>query len=610
MKRLLRFYISYFIYWLLVFETARLLFVIFNFPKAGMEYSWYDFILVFFYGLKHDMSVAGYLMVLPGIIIVLNSFLKRNFKKYFFYAYTLIFLILVSVISVADLKLYQYWGFKIDIQPFLYLKTPGEAMASVTFWDMMFHIALIVLMIWGLFKMYRKWVHPLLSDHSINFTRVPLSFLFLTAFLMLPIRGGVGVTPMNLAKVYFHKQMFFNHSAINPCWNLIRSFSDKKKLSSKFTFFPEEEAAERFHSLYPDDTTGDTLLSVSKPNIVLIILESFTSKIIQQEFYGKEVTPNVNRLIHEGIYFDRFYASGDRSDKGLVSILSGYPAQPVSSIIAYPNKTQKLPSLFKDVKDAGYNTGFYYGGDLAFANMQSYFYNMQVEKIVSKKDFPAEDYNAKWGVHDHILLERFLDDITKQKEPFLQVLFTLSSHEPFEVPWETAFEGAGEEIQFLNAAHYVDKALGIFMQKLKNTPLWDRTLVIFVADHGHRLPGNSQNHVEEKFRIPMLWTGGCLLKKDTTISKIVSQTDIPKTLATLLNISGEHYRFSKNVLSSQSRSFAFYTYNNGFGWVTDNSSLIYDNHTRNILENHGTDKGILDLGKSYLQVLTEDFTSK
>ena len=147
------------------------------------------------------------------------------------------------------------------------------------------------------------------------------------------------------------------------------------------------------------------------------------------------VMPNLEKIASEGILFTNFYANSFRTDRGLTSILSGYPAQPTASIMKYPAKSQSLPGISKSLRKAGYDTQFLYGGDADFTNMRSYFISMGMDNIVCDRDFPLSQRLSKWGVPDDVTFEKFYSLIKEQsREPFMKMFLTLSSHEPFDVP--------------------------------------------------------------------------------------------------------------------------------------------------------------------------------
>jgi phosphoglycerol transferase MdoB-like AlkP superfamily enzyme len=291
-----------------------------------------------------------------------------------------------------------------------------------------------------------------------------------------------------------------------------------------------------------------------------------------------------------------------------VSIISGFPSQPTNSIIKFPQKTQRLPFLSKELEKAGYYAAFYYGGEINFANLNSYFVNGNFSTVVSKRDFDPSEYNSKWGVHDHVVFKRFFDDICKSREPFFKLMFTLSSHEPFDVPMKTAIPGSDEESMFLNSAFYTDKCIGEFIENAKKESWWKNSLVILVSDHGSRLPGNSAPSAINKFRIPMLWLGGALAVKDTVIGCCGSQTDIPHTILNQLEFQHTPFKFSRDLLAGSPNCYALYCFNNGFGFMTPETKIIFDNAARKYIMKSGKnpDNALME-GKAYLQVVEDEF---
>jgi phosphoglycerol transferase MdoB-like AlkP superfamily enzyme len=225
-------------------------------------------------------------------------------------------------------------------------------------------------------------------------------------------------------------------------------------------------------------------------------------------------------------------------------------------------------------------------------------------------NFNPSDYNSKWGVHDHVFMKTLQDSMTNIKEPFFRVALTLSSHEPFEVPMDPVFQGKDDLTKFKNSVYYADKAVGSFIEWAKTTSWWKNTLVILVADHCRRNSINDLVYSPEIFRIPMLWLGGALDARGVRIEKLGSQVDITPTLLHQLDLNGE-FPFAKDLLSAGSRSFAFYTFNEGFAFITDSSSVIYDQKLRGPVVKKGSDPDYAEkLGKAYLQVLFDDYLKR
>nr|WP_304608437.1 LTA synthase family protein [Pontibacter anaerobius] len=360
----------------------------------------------------------------------------------------------------------------------------------------------------------------------------------------------------------------------------------------------------------PTDST-EQLLCVQRPNVLFIILESYTAKFVESLGGEKGITPNLDKLAAEGISFTNIYAAGDRSEKGMVALLSGYPVQTTTSIIKYPHKSEKLPQLSEVFEQQGYSTSYYYGGELEFANIKSYLRNGGYDKLVDKYDFDPSTYNSKWGAHDHVLFEKVQQELKQEKQPFFSTVYTLSSHEPFEIPIPAKFAGNDEEAQFRNSVFYTDWALGKFIEEAKKQDWWQNTLVVLAADHGHRLPGNDPNHAPGKYKIPFILTGGALEKEGIVIEGIGSQTDIAATLLAQLNLPHQAFKWSRNLMAPNPSPFAFYVFNDGFGFVTSAGALAFDNVAQKpILREERITEEQLQTGKAYMQTSFEDFVKK
>jgi phosphoglycerol transferase MdoB-like AlkP superfamily enzyme len=434
--------------------------------------------------------------------------------------------------------------------------------------------------------------------------------LTITVLMFLPIRGSFSVAPMNTGFVYFHKtNAYANHSAINVIWNFLYNLRKSSQVAYPEDILPAPVALSYFRKFYPPADSTLKVWNSPKPNIILFILESFTADVIEPLGGLKGIAPNLNQLCKEGILFTNFYSSGDRTDKGLVSILSGYPAQPQSSIIKEPAKTQRLPYLNHYLRNLGYHTSFIYGGDIDFANFRSYLTNSNFDHITADVDFPEELNQSKWGVHDHIVFQRALQQCDTSRRPFFKVILSLSSHEPFDVPMIPHFTGNDEEALFLNSCYYTDKSIGEFVVKAKSSAWWEHTVILFVADHGHRLPGRKELNDKERFRIPLLMIGGAV-EKHSDIKKFGSQTDIANTILAQLDKPQPAFTFSKNILSPASASFAAYFFNDGYGFVTGDQYIIYDNTGKQFLRKDGANEEDLQGSKSYEQILFTDYNHK
>jgi phosphoglycerol transferase MdoB-like AlkP superfamily enzyme len=287
-----------------------------------------------------------------------------------------------------------------------------------------------------------------------------------------------------------------------------------------------------------------------------------------------------------------------------VATLAGYQVVPAYSIIQYPAKSQSLTFLPKRLREHGYsNMTYLYGGDIGFKGMNSFVTLSGFDQTITIGDFPRSTQGQKWGVHDQYTFDRLLEELKKvPSDPFFKYYFTLSSHEPFDVPMEQVFDDP-----YVNSVHYTDRCLGQFFDAIKSTEIWDKTLFILIADHGVTGPLKATSQMKERYHIPMLWTGGAMAVTDTIIAKLGSQTDMVATLLNQLNISDEGFPFSKNLLDPSTEEFAFFTYPEAFGYISPQSYQVYDNRAKKYVIQEGIKSTIDSIrGKAYLQVVSAD----
>lgn len=585
MKRRLLFLLIYAAGWLALFILFRAIFLIYQHQQLA-PLSAADIFGAFYHGFSLDLSATAYLCVIPFLFITLTSILAPHWVRPLMKGYTYFMITIVCLVQTSDLEVFRAWGFHLDSTPLMYLKTPKEMVASSLSSPLWLLFLIFFVLSFIVARLFGTWIdRSFEAMASSKLYWVPL-YLLITAALIIPIRGGFQLAPINQSSVYFSSEPFANQAAINPLWNFLFSIVEENKAEAKnpYDAIPLKKAEYIVQKMYAKDTLAPTpsLLKVKKPNVIIIVWESFTAKVVKA-LGGKEgVTPRFNQLIHEGILFDHAYATGARSDKGLAGILSGYPAQPTESIINIPDKSRHMAGLPNTLRQYGYNTAYYYGGEIAFFNMKSYMLNIGFQQLVSKKDFAEKDMNSKWGAHDGVVLTRLANDLKTVQQPFFRTIFTLSSHEPFEVPMKTKIPGNDEEHEFMNALYYTDSSIYQFIQKIKQEPWYNNTLIVIVADHGHRMPDNSRHDVPNKFHIPILWLGGALAKQDTVIHSITSQTDIAATLLNQLNMPDTAYHWSKDALNPGTKHFAQCHFNDGSLLMSPAGALAYDEKGKKI----------------------------
>lgn len=589
---------------------------------------------VIWHGLPLDLSMAGYLSVIPGLLSIAVVWLKRDLVKPIMNIYFIIASLFITCSFLLNASLYPYWKYPLDSTPLFYFFTsPADAIASVSIWQVILSIVILIVLtigVWFTLRMrgekrqqYSRYSYGYggfgsgkrkrFDDFDRHRGRTSIILLLLTGLLFLPIRGGITVSTMNTGQVYYSQNAYLNHSAVNPLFSLLESITHQEDFASQYRFMKDKEADKIFATMTStsDENTypllNEATFKKGTPDILIVIMESFASDIMPSMGSYKDVAVCLDSIAQQSILFTRFYANSFRTDRGMVSILSGYPAQPTTSIMRYPRKTSQLPSIARNLaKYKNYKTTYYYGGDADFCNMRSYLVSQGYQHIISDANFPIEDKLSKWGVPDHILAARMMKDIKAQqneKRPMLRILQTSSSHEPFEVPYHRLKD------KRLNAFAYTDSVMGAIVREYRKLPRWKNTLIVFVPDHVGGYKENLNDHDRSRYQIPLILAGGAI-SRPMKVGIIGSQQDIAATLLGQLGVEHREFTFSKNMMSDATPKFAFFAVNDAFGIVSEENSLIYDNRAKRIVYDKGEKGFNLKRGQAYLQKLYDDLAKK
>lgn len=608
MKKRIAYISLYFFTVLLIFILQKPLFMLYN-GSIEKGFGFADYMQVMVHGASLDAATAGYLTAFPFLLVLISIWFRKFPLKKILYGYYILAAALISIIFVVDMALYTFWGFKLDASVFLYIDSPKEALASVPVGFILLRVLAILLLI-----ALNSWVLLKITPSVLTATRKRIAgtagMLLLGGVLFIIIRGGVTESTSNIGQVYFSNEPFLNHSAVNPDFSLLSSMGKSQNFASEFNFFDEEKRAALFDGLYPT-TDGDSIIQVlntKRPNILIILMEGFGGAFVEPLGGLPDVTPHFNRLSKEGVFFTNCYANSFRTDRGTVCTFSGYLGLPTASVMKIPAKSRTLPAIAEGLSKAGYKTDFLYGGDINFTNMKSYLLSTGYQRLTANTDFSlAEQTSNAWGVNDDITFEYLYNQLRNRKEegPWHTAFLTLSSHEPFEVPYHRL------EDKIPNAFAYTDECLGKFIDRLKQTPAWKDLLVICLPDHGFYYPREGSNAMPRFYHIPLLWLGGAV-KQPMQVDKIMNQTDLAATLLGQLGLEHTAFTFSRNVLGSDYKyPFAFYSFNNGFSFRDSTGVTVFDNNSGSILfDEPEADESRLDKGKAILQTVYDDLGNR
>ena len=603
LKQRIRTVVVYFLICLALFLfIQKPLFLLYNWNHGTSACSLHDLVDIYYHGFALDLASAAYLAFLPLLLVWASLLWSRLKVKPVVRVYNLVVAVALALITTADAALYEFWEFKLDATVFMYIDDPKNAFASVSVGYVLLRV-LIVALLSAVYYWLLMW--PFRHESAEKPSRWYWSSLamLLMGGLLFAAARGTRIWPNTPSRAFFSKTTYLNHSALNPMFNLIYSLGKRDAFDKEFNYFSEEERARDYAGLFPTSgETVDTLIHERRPNVLVVVMEGFGSLFIKSLGGMDDVAPHMSRLVDESIAFTNCYCSSFRTDRGIVSVVSGYLGQPTTSIMRYTHKVNPLPGLAKTLRENGYDTQALYTGDISFFGMSEYLLASGHDRLVSEADFPSEKRTTKWGVPDHEAAAWLYDDIQRRsqsKQPWYTTFLTISSHTPFDVPYHRLAD------KKLNSFAYTDEAIGTFIEKLRKSPAWDHLLVVITADHGF----NHKEIASPDFPfIPFLITGGAA-NAPRRIDTYCSQTDIAATILGQLGLPHDDFLFSRDVTADTYRyPFAFNTFNNGFNLRDSTGYTVFDNVADRAL--FGADQRREHVGKVILQTLYDDLANR
>ncbi|MFN0014503.1 MAG: LTA synthase family protein [Saprospiraceae bacterium] len=601
-------------FWLLFFAFYRALFIAWQYPIWGEVGPW----PAFWHGLPLDLSTAGYLVVVPVLawyLAMLGNSTTRLVLSTVFWAFYLGVILFFVLAFAANIFIYAEWHTPLNSRALEHFRTPGAVLDSMSLPFKIGSFILYTSLCWGWWKLFRKMAGDLPKHPERSLVHIP-SAPVLLACLFLLIRGGFGKMPINESAVYYSSHPMDNHAATNTAWHLIHSVIEARSTINHYRSGQTDAARGEVVRLLPPteaDSTSSSWLAArpgQRPNVVIIILESMTAQVVEELGGEKGVCPNLSKLAKEGLSFSQCYGSGYRTDQGLVSVLSGFPAQPDQSVILHQDKANKLPGLAKTFGQAGYSSAFYYGGQLTFANMGSWLYGQQFDKIVSINDFSRAEITQLWGADDATLLDKVTESLGQMPQPFFATAMTLSLHQPYDVPYDSRWNGADEPSKFLNCAAFADHAIGEFFRKSAGEPWFENTVFVLVADHGHLQPNGHTMDTPRSRQVPLIIAGPLISAnwRGRVLEKIGNHHDIPATLLQALGLPSTDYTWSKNLLAADATDFAYYSNENGLGWITPQGAGFFPFAQKRWQVYSGNIEPASETAaRAYLQVLYDEY---
>lgn len=529
-----------------IYMLCRIFFYLFN-------YSHFDNarILSFAGGIRFDIS-AVLIMNLPIILLML---IPHPFRMNMgFQRFTKLLFILINsfavIINCVDIEYFPYSQKRSTIDLFKLLGT-GDDMQKLLpqfvkdFW----HIGIIIIvLIWFMMRLYTITEKPI-KDHVLNLKNFSIQFAIMFAglvFLLVLSRGGTQIRPLSIPNAAAYPTTDEMQLVLNTPFTIIKTFG-KPSLEAK-NYFSEDELKEQFSIKrhYNKEGSFD-----EKPNVVLIILESFSKEYISS-ISGRTqgYTPFLDSIFNHSLVFEKAYANGKKSIEALPAILSGLPALMNNPLITSPYAQNRTNSFANILNKEGYHSSFFHGATNGSMGFDGYCDVIGFDNYYGRAEYSQEeDFDGNWGIYDEPFLDFTAKELNEFKEPFFSAVFTLSSHHPYQLPEKYQESFAGGNMEIMKTIEYTDYCLKQFFESIKNEQWAKNTLFVFTADHTAVSADPFYKNRVGIYSIPIAYykMDGSLAGRNSSVTQ---QIDILPTSLDLIGYNKEFHSFGKSALDS------------------------------------------------------------
>ena len=504
-------------------------------------------------GVRFDIILLG---IMFGPVLLFKPWfhifsLSRFIGKWVFSVYLALFISMAFFIEASSVSFIAEYDSRPNYLFVEYLAYPKEVFSMLAGSHLIeligFSLLTVMLAVWVFLRLYRD---PTVDTH-VPFW-FPVLVMPLAAILMLAmVRSTLAHRPVNPSNAVFSQDSMVNQLPLNSPYALMYAiYEHRREASNKVIRYGSMDDNEALAIIRQEaGITGSgqvdsTLHHQQAPyprdkplNLVIVLQESLGADTVGS-LGGMDITPELDKLSDEGLWFERLYATGTRSVRGIEAIVSGFTPTPMVSVVKLSETQSNFFTIASLLKKQGYETSFIYGGEAHFDNMKRFLLNNGFQTVIDQQDYSEPVYQSTWGVSDEDLFNRAHEELSKTgQKPFFKLIFTSSNHEPFGIPENRVSQEDDPEGDRKTAIKYADYAMGAFIEKARKSHYWDNTVFLIVADHPARLFAGSLVPVK-RFHIPGVIIGDSIEAR--RVPGITSQIDFVPTLLSLMGISAEH----------------------------------------------------------------------
>lgn len=569
---------------LVILSSSRIALMLWQHERVAEAGIWPTMLIQ---GVRTDIIQLGLLAAIPLLVLPLFS-LQRTWRAWqvISRAWVIAAIALLVFLEVATPPFIQEYGVRPNRFLLEYLKYPREVTSML--WggyklEVFAGLVVTGLLTWITSRLLAPWSRQ--TPHW-PWWAVLLVWPIVVFLVALGIRSTLDHRPANPALFALTPDTMVNSLILNSGWSVAYEAYRMKDEARSSEIYGEmdsgeivsivREAADSFGGP-PRQWLSDEIPTLNalvpsrqrdKPlNLVIVLQESLGATFVES-LGGVPVTPELEKLKHEGWWFEQLYATGTRSIRGIEAVTTGFLPTPAQAVVKLSLAQQNFYSLAETLRRQGFHTEFIYGGESHFDNMRSFFKGNGFLSMVDQNDYVNPVFKGSWGVSDEDLFNKAHERFSTHHEngkPFFGLVFTSSNHSPFEFPDGRIELYDAQKGTDNNAVKYADYAMGRFFEQAKASPYWKDTLFLVVADHDIRVRGNALIPVE-RFHIPGLILGADI--EPRRLKTVASQIDLGPTVLSLMGITTEQPMLGRDLSSEPEghpgRAMMQYEQNFGF----------------------------------------------
>jgi len=530
-------------------------------------------------------------------MLLLPSFL-RKFGSVLLRVYLLLVFLAVIYIENATFPFFAEFDVRPNALFIDYLEYPKEVLGNIwASYKLEIFISSLMLLAFSVWY-WRKTTDYFNAVYDVKWWKRSALFLPMFVILFIGIRSSSGHRPANISDATYTKSHLVNEVTKNSLYAIGYAYYSQKKTDVNVDHYgkmPLDEVYKRMGKRLDIDPMKCSIpfarsvktehKQIKPKNLVIFVQESLGAQFVG-ELNGQDgekgITPNLDRLSKEGIWFNNLYSNGTRSIRGLAGLVAGFLPVPGKGVLKR-NKSQKdFFTVAQLLKPYGYHSLFVYGGEKRFDNMASWFYGNGFDEIIDEEMFVNPEFHGVWGVSDEDLVRRANDEfkqLYKKNQRFVSVMFSTTNHTPFDYPEGRITLIKGEKINSVkNAIKFADYAIGLFIDQARKEDYYKDTIFVIASDHNVRVYGDDLLPFN-LFRIPGLILGEGVKPKE--VNRLTMQPDVLATALDLIGIDDLHYPIlGKSIYEDHKKDISLMQFHQMYGLrVGDEIAIIQPKET-------------------------------